>query len=54
MCFTVAYMPVVGGHMLGCYTHSGFMSYVPWLRRYMLFASDSDYRDYVEAHEEPD
>ncbi len=35
---------------MGYYTDAGYWGYVPWLRRYVLFATDSDYRDYVEAH----
>lgn len=40
--------------MQGYYTKSGFMGYVPEERRYVLFATDSDYYEYMKAHENPD
>lgn len=34
--------------MKGYYTQSGYMGFVPWLNKYLLFVSETDYRDYVE------
>ena len=37
--------------MKGYFIPSGFMGYVPHERRYVLFASESDYIDYIEREE---
>lgn len=36
---------------MGYHTFQGFMGYVPWMGHYVLFATDSDYHEYIEAHE---
>lgn len=31
----------------GYYAPSGYMGYVPWLSRYILFATESEYIEYI-------
>lgn len=33
--------------MKGYTITSGYMGYVPWLRRYMLFSTESEYREFL-------
>ena len=33
--------------MKGYYTAYGYMGYVPWLNKYILFATETEYIDYV-------
>lgn len=32
----------------GYFVPDGFMGYIPWLNSYMLFATESDYLDFVK------
>lgn len=34
----------------GYWNHVGYMGYVEWLGDYMLFATDGDYIEYLEAY----
>ncbi len=33
------------------HTGTGVMGWIPWLKKYMLFADESDYKEYLEGHE---
>lgn len=35
----------------GYFVDSGYMGWVPWLGRYILFASQSDHEEYIEKEE---
>ena len=36
------------GYLIG----TGYMSWVPWYSRYILFATEEDYLDYIDYREE--
>lgn len=35
--------------MKGYYTNAGFMGFVPWLGRYILFSTESDYVEFFDG-----
>lgn len=44
-----AVFPEGGAIMKGYPVSFGYMGYVPWLNRYLLFATEADYRDYMTS-----
>ena len=44
-----AVFPEGGAIVKGYPVPFGYMGYVPWLKRYLLFATEADYRDYMTS-----
>lgn len=42
-------MKMGGAGMKGYYIQAGFMGFVPWLGRYILFATEEDYLDWLDG-----
>lgn len=36
---------------MGYHTNSGYMGFIPWLGRYIMFATEQEYHEYVEEWE---
>jgi len=36
----------------GYYVHYSYLGWVPWLKRYIRFATEEEYLNYISEHEE--